>query len=401
MKRWLAILLLLVVVRATAHEVRPAFLELTERAPGEFDVLWKVPALGGVPLAGEEIPHEQPVSLPADPTVPHTMPCGCPAPTAAQLSRGVLPIHPSMPKDAKTIAFPRSERLFGAEVKRWTIRVPRGLEDWEVSVHGLSATMVDVLVRVAFKDGRVVSRMLRPDAPSFVFTKDTAGPAAGGYFVLGVEHILFGIDHLLFVLALVLIVRGVGLLVKTITAFTIAHSITLALAALGLVHVPSAPVEAIIALSIVFVATEILRIRTAGRFSLSLRGTSGERAGERGGLESNTLLSLTLSSRGGEGVNSSLTARAPWLVAGAFGLLHGFGFAGALSEVGLPANDIPLALLFFNVGVEAGQLAFVVAALGVIALLRRVRLPEWAPLLPPYAIGSVAMFWVIQRLSIF
>jgi hydrogenase/urease accessory protein HupE len=218
--------------------------------------------------------------------------------------------------------------------------------------------MIDVLVRIAFKDGRVVSRMLRPDAPSFVFTKETVGPAAGGYFVLGVEHILFGIDHLLFVLALVLIVRGVGLLVKTITAFTIAHSITLALAALGVVNVPSAPVEAVIALSIVFVASEILRSR---------RGEIG------------------------------LTERAPWLVAGAFGLLHGFGFAGALSEVGLPANDIPSALLFFNVGVEAGQMAFVGAALAVIALLRRIPLPQRAPNLAPYAIGTVAMFWVIER----
>jgi hydrogenase/urease accessory protein HupE len=346
-----------------------------------------VPAIGGTPLAGEEIPHPQP-PLADDPGATQTMPCGCPAPTAAQLSRGVLPIHPSLPKDAETIAFPRSERLFGAEIKRWTIRVPRGLEGWEVRVHGLSATMVDVLVRVAFQDGRVVSRLLRPDAPSFVFTKETAGPAAGGYFVLGVEHILFGIDHLLFVLALVLIVVaatprraaapervsmrqwgsgdkcdvGVAatLLVKTITAFTLAHSITLGLATLGVVHVPSAPVEAVIALSIVFVASEILR----------------RRRGEQG-----------------------LTECAPWLVAGSFGLLHGFGFAGALSEVGLPANDIPLALLFFNVGVEAGQLAFVVVALGVIALLRRVRLPEWTPVLPPYAIGSVAMFWAIERIA--
>jgi hydrogenase/urease accessory protein HupE len=359
--RWLPLLLLVwclaFIPNVTAHEVRPAFLELTERAPGEFDVLWKVPAMGGAPLAGEEIPHEEPV-LVDDSGATKSMPCGCPAPTAAQLSRGVLPIHPALPQDAETIFLPRTERLFGAEVKRWTIRVPRGLEGWEVTVHGLPATMVDVLVRVALMDGRVVSRMLRPDAPCFVFTKETAGPASGGYFVLGVEHILFGIDHLLFVLALVLIVRGTGLLVKTITAFTIAHSITLGLATLGMVNVPSAPVEAVIALSIVFVASEILR----------------RRRGERG-----------------------LTERAPWLVAGAFGLLHGFGFAGALSEVGLPANDIPLALLFFNLGVEAGQLAFVVVALGVIALLRPVRMPEWAPLVPPYAIGSVAMFWVIER----
>jgi len=260
--------------------------------------------------------------------------------------------------DAVIVGLPSSERIVGAEIRRWTIRVPHGIEGWNVTVHGLSATMVDVLVRIAFKDGRVVSRMLRPDAPSFVFTKETVGPAASGYFVLGVEHILFGIDHLLFVLALVLIVRSVGLLIKTITAFTIAHSITLALATLGVVHIPSAPVEAVIALSIVFVASEILR----------------SRRGERG-----------------------LTDHAPWLVAGTFGLLHGFGFAGGLSQVGLPANDIPLALLFFNLGVEAGQLAFVIAALGVIALLRRAHLPEWAPYLPPYAIGSVAMFWVIER----
>jgi hydrogenase/urease accessory protein HupE len=227
-------------------------------------------------------------------------------------------------------------------------------------VHGLQATMTDVLVCIALSDGRVVSRLLRPDAPSFVFGSESAAPAATSYFALGVEHILFGIDHLLFVLALVLIVRGVGLLVKTITAFTIAHSITLALATLELVKLPSAPVEAVIALSIVFVAAEILR----------------SRRGQRG-----------------------LTERAPWLVALTFGLLHGFGFAGALVEVGLPANDIPFALLLFNVGVEAGQLAFVAAVLVTVGIFRRSRipLPRWASLLPPYAIGSVAMFWVIER----
>ncbi len=358
MRRWLAIFLLIFALRGHAHEVRPAYLELTERAPGEFDVLWKVPALGGTPLAGEEIPHEQAVVAPADPNAPKTMPCGCPAPTAAQLSRGVTPIHPSLPKDAVIVAPPRVERIFGAEIKRWTIQVPRGLDGWEVTVHGLQATMVDVLVRVALADGRVVSRVLRPDAPSFVFEKNTAGPAAAGYCRLGLAHILFGIDHLLFVLALVLIVRGVGALVKTITAFTMAHSITLGLATLGYVHVPAAPVEATVALSIVFVASEILRSR---------RGQPG------------------------------LTERAPWLVAGMFGLLHGFGFAGALSQVGLPAHDIPLALLFFNIGVEVGQLAFVVVALGAIGALRSVRLPQWAPVLPPYAIGSFAMFWVIER----
>lgn len=355
---------LLAMTSAWAHEVRPAYLELTERAKGEFDVLWKVPALGGIPLAGEDIPHEAPVLLPDAPNAPKTMPCGCPVPATSQFTRGVLPIHPSLPKDGEIISFPRVERLQGAEIKRWSIRTgPQGLEGWEVTVHGLSATMVDVLVRVALADGRVVSRMLRPDAPSFVFGPEDAGPGVSEYFVLGVEHILLGIDHLLFVLALVLIVRGVGLLVKTITAFTVAHSITLALATLGIVHVPSAPVEAVIALSIVFVAAEIVR---------SMRGTSG------------------------------LTERAPWIVAFTFGLLHGFGFAGALAEVGLPQDDIPLALLLFNLGVEAGQLAFVAVVFAIIALMKRIRLPlpQWARLVPPYAIGSVAMFWVIQRVAV-
>ncbi len=358
MKRCFILFLLIFALRANAHEVRPAYLELTERAPGEFDVLWKVPALGGTQVAGEEIPHELPARTDVADTT-KTLPCGCPAPTMAELSRGVTPIHPVMPENSVIVVPPRVERIFGAEIKRWTFSTNgKGLDGWEATVHGLPSTMVDVLVRVALRDGRVVSHLLRPEAPSFVFNANDSGPAAGGYFILGVEHILFGIDHLLFVLALVLIVRGVPLLVKTITAFTIAHSVTLALATLGVVHVPSAPVEATIALSIVFVASEILRSRN----------------GKRG-----------------------LTERAPWLVAGTFGLLHGFGFAGALSQVGLPAHDIPLALLFFNLGVEAGQLAFVVVALGVISLLRRMRLPQWAPILPPYAIGSVAMFWVIQR----
>jgi hydrogenase/urease accessory protein HupE len=358
MKRCASLLCLLsTILCARAHEVRPAYLELTERAPNEFEVLWKVPALGGAPLAGEEGSLERPQQSSA-PT--HTLPCGCPAPTIAQLTQGVLPIHPALPKDAEFLLPPQIERLEGAELRRWTIRVPHGLEGWEVTVHGLPATMVDVLVRIDLADGHVVSRILRPDAPSFIFSAAETGPLASGYFRLGVEHILFGIDHLLFVLALVLIVRGVGSLLKTITAFTVAHSITLALATLGVVHVPSAPVEATIALSIVFVASEIVR---------SWRGQGG------------------------------LTESAPWLVAGTFGLLHGFGFAGALSQIGLPANDIPLALLFFNLGVEAGQLAFVTVVLGAIALVRRVdfAFPRWASLAPPYAIGATAMFWVIQR----
>ena len=294
-----------------AHEVRPAFLELTERAPREFDVLWKVPALGGVPLAGEELPHESavPISSAASKGI-QTMPCGCPVPAASQLARGVLPIHPKLPADSQTVVPPQIERLAGAELRRWTIRTSaNGLEGWEVSVHGLEATMVDVLVRIAFADGRVVSRLLRPDAPSFTFTAADAGPAASGYFVLGVEHILFGVDHLLFVLCLLLLVQGLGPILKTVTAFTVAHSITLGLAALGYVNMPAAPVEAVIALSIVFLATELLRVRSAGSATLSPRGTSGERAGERG-ARNDGLLSPAFSSAPsrGEGVQSEVAS---------------------------------------------------------------------------------------------
>jgi len=351
---------------ASGHEVRPAFLELTERAPREFDVLWKVPALGGVPLAGEALPHES-AALDSNPAsgATQSMPCGCPVPAASLLARGVLPIHPKLPADAQTLVPPQIERLPGAELRRWTIRTgAKGLEGWEVSVHGLEATMVDVLVRIAFANGRVVSRLLRPDAPSFTFMATDAGPAADGYFVLGVEHILFGIDHLLFVLCLLLLVRGLGPILKTVTAFTVAHSITLGLATLGHVNMPSAPVEAVIALSIVFLATEIAK-RRAGA--------------------------------------PSFTGRQPWLVAFIFGLLHGFGFAGALSDVGLPANDIPLALLLFNVGVEAGQLLFVAVVLLVVMGLRRVASapPAWLRPMPAYGIGAVASYWLIARVTAF
>lgn len=346
---------------ASAHEVRPAFLELKERAPGEFDVMWKVPALGGTPLAGEEIPHPQPAL--ADEGSKGTMPCGCPVPSTAELSRGVLAIHPSLPERSRVVVPVNVERISGAEIKRWTITTDgQGLDGWKVAIHGLQTTMIDALVRIELADGRVVSKLLRPDSPSFVFDAETGGPEVGAYFWLGVEHILLGVDHLLFVLALLLIVRGTSLLVKTITAFTLAHSITLALATLGHVSLPAAPVEAVIALSIVFVATEIVR---------SKRGQVG------------------------------LTERSPWLVAFVFGLLHGFGFAGALGELGLPPNDVPLALLLFNVGVEAGQLAFVAVVFVLCAPLRRMShaLPRWSPLVPPYAIGGVAMVWVVERIS--
>lgn len=202
---------------------------------------------------------------------------------------------------------------------------------------------------------------MRPSQPWIeVSARQTGWQVAKAYVTLGAEHILLDIDHLLFVLALILITNGTWRLVKTVTAFTLAHSITLGLAALGFVHVPQRPVEAVIALSIVFVAAEIIHTR---------RGVVG------------------------------LTARAPWIVAFVFGLLHGLGFAGALSEIGLPDGHIPVALLFFNIGVEMGQLLFIGAVLGAIAVCRRLpfAIPQWAAQVPAYAIGAIAMLWVFER----
>jgi len=317
--------LALIPVCATAHEVRPGYLELVETEVDTFAVTWKVPLFRDAPLY----------------------------------------IRPVLPSGVEAMTPVTTRAVRGAELKKWSFRLEGGLAGQTVAIRDLDKTLTDVLVRVQWLDGSSHTTRLTPtNIEGTIPEKPTWRGVAASYFVLGVEHILGGIDHLLFVLALLLIVQGVRLLVETITAFTIAHSITLALATLGFVQVPSAPVEAIIALSIVFVAAEILHGR-AGR--------------------------------------PGLTGRYPWVVAFTFGLLHGFGFAGALADVGLPQSAIPLALLFFNVGVEAGQLLFVAGALVVLAVLVRIRVPwpEWSRAFPPYAIGSVAMFWVIQRVAAF
>lgn len=308
-----------------AHEVRPAYLELREEKASEFGVLWKTPMRGEMRLA-------------------------------------LLPEFSGRTENLPPVATRQTD---GAAVQTWRVKAIEPLRGQSVRILGLEATMTDALVRIEFADGSSWVKRLTAQEPAAVIPpRQSGGSVAAEYLKLGVEHILLGIDHLLFVLALLMITRGTWRLVKTVTAFTVAHSITLALATLGFVHVPQAPVEAVIALSIVFVAVEIVHAR-----------------------------------RGVEGI----TARAPWIVAFTFGLLHGFGFAGALSEIGLPQGHIPLALLFFNVGVEAGQLLFIAAVLAFVALARRVRvpLPRWAELVPPYAIGSVAMFWVIQRVAAF
>jgi hydrogenase/urease accessory protein HupE len=314
----------------SAHEMRPAYLELRQTGPETYDALWKVPG------QGENLR---------------------------------LGLYVEFPAGSMNVTAPRASMANNAFTERWTVKRVGGLTGGTIHIAGLTATMTDVLVRLERLDGSAQITRLTPSAPSFVVDAvPRAIQVAATYLKLGVEHILRGIDHLLFVLALLILVKGTRRLVATVTAFTVAHSLTLAGATLGLVHVPGPPVEASIALSIVFVAAEILD-RREGKVSL--------------------------------------TERFPWVVAFTFGLLHGFGFAGALSEVGLPQTAIPVALLFFNIGVELGQLLFIASAFVVIALARRVRCrigvwhPAWAWRLPPYAIGSAAMFWVIWRISAF
>ncbi len=330
MKLVIALLLGLLSPTVQADIFRPAYLELREASPGAagppvYDVIWKVPAQGDLRLAAR-------VRLPAG---------------------------------TRNLSEPQGMFIGNAYIERWRISREGGLTGQEIGIDGLSGGISDVIVRLERLDGTSQMERLLPESPRFTI-KAPAGTAevAWSYLILGVEHILGGVDHLLFVLALLLIVRGGKRIFITVTAFTAAHSITLVAATLGWVHVPGPPVEAMIALSIVFVAAEIVH---------GLQGRPG------------------------------LTARAPWLVAFSFGLLHGFGFAGALAEVGLPEKAIPVALLTFNVGVELGQLIFVAVVLGLRALLARlpVQGPAWTAYVAPYAIGSVAMFWVVERVGAF
>ena len=323
-------MLFAVALPAMADEFRPAYLQLRQIDATGYDVLWKVPAL--------------------DETT-------------------TLRVAPIFPEGARALTPVHSSYAAGTAAKRWRIEVDGGLADKAIEFSNLSSTRIDVLVRLERADGSVQLGRVLPLDPRFVVT---ASPGAfevvQTYTVLGIEHILTGFDHLLFVLALVILVKGVRRLIATVTAFTVAHSLTLAGATLGFVHVPGPPVEAAIALSIVFVAAEIVHSR---------QGMQG------------------------------LTERFPWIVAFTFGLLHGFGFASALSEVGLPQTAIPVALLFFNVGVEIGQLLFIAFVFAVIATARQVMRrfgvsqPAWTWRVPPYAIGGVAAYWSIQRLVAF
>jgi len=306
---------------ALAHEVRPGLLELRETDPGVYTLLWKQPSGGEVGLR----------------------------------------LSPQLPGECRFASRDRQQIRPGALVVRGTLRCQGSIEGKTIVIAGLEATITDVMVRLHHLDGRLESYMLRPVNPSVTFGGTTSSlQRSFSYLRLGFDHILLGVDHLLFVLGLLLIVRGVRMLVKTITAFTVAHSMTLGIATLGYASAPVLALNAAIALSILFLGPEIVRARSGG---------------------------------------TSLTIRNPWVVAFAFGLLHGFGFASGLTTLGLPRAEIPLALLLFNVGVEIGQLFFVALILLLARSFRvlEVRWPRWAYAFPAYAIGTLGAYWTIQR----
>jgi hydrogenase/urease accessory protein HupE len=305
---------------AGAHESRPGYLELREVADGRYDVLWKQPAVGDL----------------------------------------VLRLNPVFPDNCEVVGADR-KLIPGALSTRLTLACPGGLAGKTIQFTGLEDTITNVLVRVHHRDASEETYLVHPTTP-YVTIRGQADwtERAWSYLRLGVEHILLGVDHLLFVLGLLLIIKDRWMLVKTVSAFTVAHSITLAVATLGYASVPGPPLNAAIALSILFLGPEIVR---------SWRG------------------------------QTSLTIRQPWIVAFAFGLLHGFGFASGLTATGLPPGEIPLALLLFNVGVEIGQLSFVFLVLLLERAFRQLEI-YW-PLLvahaPGYLVGSLGAFWTIQR----
>jgi hydrogenase/urease accessory protein HupE len=322
---WSVVALLLAASIASAHEARPAYLEIKETTPGQFSVLWRTPVLAGMRL----------------------------------------PIVLRFPDDVKNLRDPSVQELADSFLeRRWIDAGPNGLAGKRIQFPGLQATITDVLVRVEMLDGRKWTAIIHPSQPWVeIAASQTWMEVTGTYLVQGIRHILFGADHMLFVLGLLLIVKERWMLLKTVTAFTVAHSITLAIATLGYVEVPVLPLNAAIALSILFLGPEIVR---------SWRG------------------------------ETSLTIRHPWVVAFAFGLLHGFGFASALTSAGLPRQELPLALVSFNVGVELGQLGFIalIVALERAFHILEVRWPRWAQALPGYTVGSLGAFWTVQRLAL-
>ena len=316
---------LLAATTASAHEARPAYLEIKETAAGQFSLLWRTPVLAGMRL----------------------------------------PVGLELPDDVRNLKEPVVQELADSLVeRRWIDAGPDGLAGRRIEFPGLQLTITDALVRVEMLDGRSWTTIVHPPQPWIEIAASQSGwELVGTYVMQGIRHILFGADHVLFVLGLLLIVADRWMLLKTVTAFTAAHSITLAVATLGYAEVPVLPLNAAIGLSILFLGPEIVRV---------WRG------------------------------ETSFTIRHPWVVAFAFGLLHGFGFSSALSGAGLPRSELPLALVGFNVGVELGQLGFIALVLGLerAFTLLEIRWPRWVTALPGYTVGTLGAFWTVQRVAI-
>jgi HupE/UreJ protein len=330
---------LVIAASAFAHEARPAYLEIKETAPGQYSMLWRTPVLAGMRL----------------------------------------PLVLKIPDDVKNLTPPAVQELADSLIERRSIDAGlNGLAGKRIEFVGLQLTITDVLVRLEMLDGRKWTTIARPSQPWVeVAASQSWWEVMGTYMVEGIRHILFGADHMLFVLGLLLIVKDRWMLFKTITAFTVAHSITLAIATLGYAEAPVLPLNAAIALSILFLGPEIVKENDA-------------RYGMRDARISNLVSRIP-----------SLTVRYPWVVAFAFGLLHGFGFASALTSAGLPRSELPLALVSFNVGVEFGQLGFVALVLALERSFRvlEMRWPHWVQALPGYAVGSLGAFWTVQRVA--
>jgi hydrogenase/urease accessory protein HupE len=310
----------------SAHEVRPALLQVAEQSDHSLSVLWKQPA------AGEFAVHLVP-----------------------QLSGGGLDEAPVSVRAAASYV-----------IKEW--RIPAGraaqLDGQALSIEGLEYTLVDALVTIQHADGSTWRGVLTPARRSMILHTGSLAPTSVSAFLsLGVVHVLTGFDHLLFVFGLLLLVDRRWGVLKTITAFTVAHSVTLAAVTLDHVPVSTPLLNAEIALSILFLGPEILRRRRGG---------------------------------------TSLTIQHPWAVAFAFGLLHGYGFASGLSAAGLPRDAVIWGLLAFNVGVELGQLMFVAMMLWLIHAFRvlEIQWPRPLQLAPAYLVGTVGAFWTLQRVSL-
>lgn len=307
-----------------ADEIRPAFLELTQQNETSYQVLWKKPSQGE--------------------------------------STNTLKLEPLFPQSAQMRGLKKISQTSSATLESFVIEDPEALINKPITIKGLEATTSDVLVRVHYLDGATEFIRVLPESPNFTLSHESGFfNMASTYLILGVEHILEGFDHLLFVLALLLLVGNIRVLIWTITAFTLAHTITLMLASLEIIYFSSRAVEATIALSIVFVSAEVI---------YAMRG------------------------------REHITTKYPWVISFGFGLIHGLGFAGALKEIGLPQNEIVPSLIFFNVGVEIGQLIFVSAVLLLVWIVKKIVTQgvfHKAEMMTAYTIGSIAAFWLIER----